>query len=183
MNNRIIDRCPWILSGFIIGISISLFVCFGIIFLLSLIEKLKLPEQEILIFSVLFYGIIFIIARSGVRVNTRRNRALVSRNSIKEFSEVSAETNSAATRTKTILWNMVTIISVVWLTPVLILYWTTPRHPNVAIASCCFIFSVLGAIAFLFKVGKQGQTGYNKLMFFIGVCSGVFVVILFSPGP
>ena len=182
MNNYIVDRCPWILSGFVIGVSISSFVCFGIIFLLSLIEKLKFPEQEILILTVLFYGIIFIIARSGVRVNTRRNRALVSRNSIRDYAEVQTGTKSTAVLMKSVLWNLVTVFSVAWLTPALILYWAAPRHPNVAIASCCFIFSVLGAIAFLFKAGKQNHTVYSKFMFFTGVFSGVLVVILFFPG-
>ena len=176
-----LDRSPWIVNGFVIGFSISLFVCFGVIFLLSMIKKLKFPEHEVLVLTVLFYGIIFFIAHSGVRADTRRNRALISRNSIKNFSKAPAETKSTKARVKTILWNMITIISVAWVTPALIIYWISPRHPHMAYAACCFLFSLAGATAYLLKTGKQNQTVYNRIIFFTGVCLGVLSVIHFFP--
>ena len=146
-----------------------------------MIRKLKLPEHEVLLFTVLFYGVVFFIAHAGVRANTRRNRALISRNSIKDFSTTPTGMKSVIARAKTVLWNIITIISVIWLTPALVIYWVAPRHPAMAITVCCFIFSLAGATGVLFKIGKQNQTVYKKLMFFVGVCSGVLTAVHFFP--
>ena len=146
-----------------------------------MIKILKFPEQEVLIFSVLFYGLIFFVAHSGVRANTRRNRALISKNSFKDRSKVPAGTKSTIDLAKTVVWNIIAIISVVWVTPALIIFWAAPRHLVVAYAACCFIFSLAGATAYLFKTGKQNQTVHNRLLFFVGVCSGVLAVTRFFP--
>ena len=181
MNRSIIDRSPWIVTGFGIGGSISFFVCFGVTFLLSMIRKLKFPEHEILIFTVLFYGIIFFIAHLDVRANMRRNRALLSRNSIKDIDTALTGGKAATARAKTVLWNIITIISVAWLTPALVIYWIAPRRPGMAFTACCFIFSLAGATAYLFKTGKQNQTAYNRIIFFVGVCAGVLTMVRFLP--
>jgi len=181
MNMRIVDRTPWVVSGFGIGVSVSLVVCFGVDFLLSMVTSLKFPEHQVLIFTVLFYGVIFIVAHSGVRAGTRRNRALISRNSMKDFSATPMGSKSATARAKTALWNIVTVVSVIWLTPALVIYWIAPRHPDMSITVCCFIFSLAGATGVLFKTGRQKQTAYNTLMFFVGVCSGILAVVHFFP--
>ena len=179
MNRNMIERSPWIVNGFVIGVAISLFVCSGVILLLSMIKRLELPEHQVLLFTVLFYGIIFLIAHSGVRAGTRRNKALISRSAFKDCSNTQAETKSTTALVKTVLWNTVTIISVAWLTPALIIYWAAPRRLSMAYTVCCFLFSLVGAIAYLLKTRKQKQTVYNRLLFFLGVCCGVLAVASF----
>lgn len=177
MNKRIVDRSPWIVTGFVIGVSISLFVCFGVMLLLTMIKKLGMPEHEVLLLTVLFYGGIFFIAHMGLRTETRRNRALISKYSIKDCSNTPIEMKSAVARTKTVLWNVTGIVSVAWLTPALIIYWTAPRHPNMAYSACAFLFGVTGGALYLLKTGKQHKTARDRFLFFVGVCSGVIAVI------
>lgn len=181
MNRRIIDRSPWIVNGFGMGGSISLFVCLGVTLLLSVIRKLQFAEHEILIFTVLFYGIIFFIAHLDVRANLRLNRALMSRHSVRDVPAPLTGMNSAKARVKTILWNSITVISVAWLTPALVIYWIAPRDPGMAISACCVLFSMVGATAYLIKTGKQNQTVYNRLLYYAGVCCGVLTVVHFRP--
>ncbi len=181
MNKRIIDQSPWVVNGFIIGISVSLFVCSGVMPLIKMVKNLELPEHEVLIFTVLFYGIIFFIAHSGVRTGTRRTKELISRSAFKHYSKAPPETKSTADRVKTVLWNTVTIISVTWVTPALIIYWAEPRHLNRAYSACCILFSLAGAIAYLLRTRKQNKSMANRILFFVGVCSGVFVVVSFLP--
>ena len=177
-------RFPWTVIGFAIGVSISLFVRFGINLLLSLVKNLNLPEHEVVLYTSLFYGAIFFIAWFGLRADRRSNQALISRwpRLIEDDPPPKSKINSMISRVKTILWSAFGIFSVVWITPALILYWVAPKHPERGILACTILFSLAGATAFFLKNSHKIQTAVSRLMFFIGVCFGTFFLVHFFPG-
>lgn len=167
----------WIAAGLGIGLSISLLVHFGIMGLLLLLNTLNLAEQEILIFSCLFYAVVFFIARSGVRVDNRRNRDFVTRQAYEEHPPTKRKV--AIGRIKTVLWVTFGCIAIGWITPVLLIYWSDPQDPEWAITASIFIFTSAAAVAFFLKNDKKIKSTVDRITFFIGAGLGAISVVCF----
>ncbi len=181
-NQKKYKRIPWVCLGFGIGVSVSVIVCFGISALLFIIDKFRLPEQELIIFSSLFYGIVFFIALGGMRAETHRYKLIVSKKPFEELSPPPAKSKMTIDRIKTILWVIFSIFSLGWLTPALVIYWAVPIHPTRVISGCAWLFSLIAGAAYIFKKNSDIETPYHHFIFFVGICLGIVLVNSFSIG-
>jgi len=169
-------RFPWALAGFGIGVSISFLASFGISGLLFMIEQFKLPEEELAIFTSLFYGIVFFIALGGMRTEIRRNKMLVTgKPYAKQPLPPASKSRETFDRIKTVLWYGFGIFSLGWLTPALIIYWMEPRHPDWAVSVCAYLFSFVAGTAYALKKADMIRTGYNYVVLYAGVGLGALL--------
>ena len=173
-NNKKIPRA---LPGFAIGASVSVFSWLGISGLLFIIEKSRLPEEQLAIFSSLFYGIVFFIALGGVRAESRRYKLLISRNIYGDLPALSSEPKTTLKRIKTLLWSVFCVFALGWVTPALVIYWSVPKHTGWAVAACACLSSLVAGVSFVFKRKINLQTSYDQLMFFGGLFLGVALLV------
>jgi len=175
-DRKITSLRPWIWVGFGIGVSVALLTCLGISGLLFLIERVRLPEEEMAIFTSLFYGIVFFIALGSVCGESRRHKMLVSRTPFEAPSPPKSKSRETLVRIRTLLWYIFSLISLGWLTPTLIVYWANPKHPGWAISACAYLFSLVTGTVYLMKRTDRVKTGSNYIMLYVGVCLGAFLV-------
>jgi hypothetical protein len=142
---------------------------------LLFIDKFKLPEEELAIFTSLFYGIVFIVAFGGVRMESRRNKMLISRGLYQEPPPSPSKKKIKIRRIKTILWVGFSVFSLGWLTPALVIYWAEPIHPEWIITAFGYLFSLVIGIAYVLKKAFEIKTLGHYVMFFVGVCFGAIV--------
>ena len=178
-NNK---RVPWTLVGMGIGVSISVLSWIGISELLSVIKKSKLPEEELIIFTSLFYGIVFFIALGGVRAESRRYRLLISKTPYGELPPPPSKAKATLNRIKTILWHIFCMVSLGWLTPVLIIYWAGLTHSKWAVATCACFSSLLAGAYYVLKKTDEMKMASNHLFFSIGVIIGAALVTILIIG-
>lgn len=174
MRNK--TRIPAVWIGFGVGVAVSSLAHFGIDGLLFLIAQFQLPEEELVIFTSLFYGIVFFIALGGVRSESRRYKALVTRGLYVRPSPPESRARETMGRIRTVLWYIFGLFSLGWLTPALIIYWADPRHPDGAVSVCAYLFSFIAGAAYVWKRRDAVKTGYNCAMLFVGVCLGALLV-------
>ena len=176
MDGKPSKRIRWALPGFGIGASISVLTWLGISGLLRVIENSKLPEEELAIFTSLFYGIVFFIALGGVRAESRRHKFLISRKIYGDLTEPPSKAKGSINRTKTMLWSVFCLFSMVWVTPALVIYWADPKHTGGAVAACVCLASLVAGVSFVFKKTINIKAPYDHLMFFIGLFFGTALV-------
>lgn len=163
--------------GFGIGAAISLLTKFGITGLLSLIERFQLPEEELAIFTSLFYGIVFFVALGGVRTESRRNKLLVTGKPYATSPpDPEPKTKTPLGRIKTVLWYVFSCFSLAWLTPALIIFWADPKHPDWAVSACAYLFSLVAGAVYILRWEEKIKTGYNRFILYIGICLGAILV-------
>jgi hypothetical protein len=167
-------RQAWV--GFGVGASVSLLAYVGIAGLLFLIEWSRLPEEELAIFTSLFYGIVFFIALGGVRSESRRHKLLVTG---KPYSKVPPDPEpkmrTRFDRIKSVLWYAFSSFSLGWLTPALVIYWADLKHPHWAVSICAGIFSLLAGTVYALKRAKKIGTRSNHIVLYVGVCLGALL--------
>jgi hypothetical protein len=162
--------------GFGIGVVVSLLAYFGIAGLLFIIEWSRLPEEELAIFTSLFYGIVFFIALGGVRSESRKYKMLVARRPFEPTSPPTSPARETLRRILTILWYAFSLFSLGWLTPALVIYWADTKHPHLPVSICAFIFSLVAGTAYALRRAKKtgiGNAGYFVL--YLGVCLGALL--------
>jgi hypothetical protein len=169
-------RRSWIWIGFGIGASVSLFANVGIFGLLFLIDWFQLPEEELTIFTSLFYGIVFFIALGGVRAENRRYKMLVTRDPYETPSPPESPARKRFRRIRTVLWYAFGSFSLGWLTPVMIIYWAELKDPHQAVTICAFLFSLAAGTAYVLKHGGKIRTRYDYIVLYVGVCLGALLV-------
>lgn len=167
---------PRIWVGFGIGAAVSSIAYSGIAGLIFLIEQFQLPEEELVIFTSLFYGIIFFVALGGVRAESRRYKMLVARRPFETPPPPASRARETMGRIRTVLWYVFSLFSLGWLTPALIIYWTEPKHPDWAVSVCAYLFSLFAGTVYVLKRSDKIRTGYNYAMLYVGVALGAFVV-------
>lgn len=171
------QRHLWIWIGIGLGGCISFLAYLGIAGLLFLVESSKLPEEELAIFSSLFYGIVFFIALGGMRTESRRHKMLLTgKPYATSLPSPESEAKKKLGRIKTILWYVFSSISIGWLTPALVIYWADPRHPDWAVSISLYLLSLVAATVYALKRAEKILTGYNYILLYAGVCLGAIIV-------
>ena len=172
-NNRIL--C--LLSGFGIAFLSALFVILGVCFMLWLLDNWQLQKEIVVIYTSIFYGIIYFIARAGVRVKSHGQNANLNEKNLEDKIEAPSKIKSLISRVRFIAWSFFWIFSILWLTPVVVIYWASPLHPNRIIMLFAFILSLATAsIYFLGKIEKFLSIT-NRLIFYLGACLGSIIAI------
>ena len=170
-----------LLSGLGISLLGALFILFGVRFVLLLVETWQLPKQVLVIYTSIFYGIVFLFARAGVRVKSRWKYAPVNEEHLEDETEALSEKRSVISRVRTAIWVSFGIVSVLWLTPALAIYWISPLHPNRVILLCASIFGLAAAAIYFVGNDEKFLSITDRLMFCLGACFGpIIVVFLFS---
>lgn len=170
-------RRSWGWIGFGIGVAVSFLVKFGIAGLLFLIAQFQMPEEELAIFTSLFYGIVFVFALGGVRIESRRHKRLVTGKPYATSPpDPESKTRTRFDRIKTVLWYVFGCFSLAWLTPVLIIYWADPKHPDWAVSVCAYLFSLVAGTVYVLKREEKIKTVHNRVIFYIGICLGALLV-------
>lgn len=169
-------RRPWVWIGFGIGAAISFLAKSGIAGLLFLVGRFQLPEEELVIFTSLFYGIVFFIALGGARSESRKYKMLVTGRPYQAPPPPASKARETMGRIRKVLWYIFSLFSLGWLTPALIIYWSAPRHPGWAVSVCAYLFSLVAGTVYMMKRAGKTKTWYNYATFYIGVCLGAFLV-------
>ena len=164
-------------SGISIAVIISLFASLGINFILTLINNLHLSKQLVVIYTSIFYGIVFFIARAGVRIKKNPRYRSFYREDPDEEPESISGIKSMLSRVGSVLWIAFGVISIVLLTPALVIYWKSPLNPDRIIMTCGFFFSLAGAVAFFFQNNEKIKSTSGRIIFFSGVFLGLLVFV------
>jgi hypothetical protein len=170
-------RRPWMWVGFTIGAAVSFLAKFGIAGLLFLIQYFQVPEEELAIFTSLFYGLVFFIALGGMRTESRRHKLLLTGKPYATSPpELESRPKTHFDRIKTVLWYVFGCFSLAWLTPALIIFWAEPKHPDWAVSVCAYLFSFAAGAIYILKREEKIKTGYNYFILCVGICLGVILV-------
>ncbi len=163
-----------LLAGFVIASCIALFVRYGI----SLVLYLFHTWQVSAINTIVFYGLLFVLAKVGARGRSQR-RTLRRRASdrLEAMGGESAEPSRWAGVLKRI-WTLLAIFSVLWLTPALILYWMySYPYPNQMTGVLVALLSVIASVVTLIGNDKQFPARGDRILFLTGACSGSAAVV------
>lgn len=169
-------RRPWVWIGFGIGAAISFLAYFGIAGLLFLIAQFQLPEEQLAIFTSLFYGGVFFIALGGLRSESRRYKMLVTGRPCEAPPPPASKARETMGRIRTVLWYIFSLFSLGWLTPALIIYWADPKHPDWAVSVCAYLFSFAAGTYYVMKRADKAKTWYGYAMLYVGILAGTLLV-------
>ena len=166
-----------LLSGFRIAFLSALFVILGVCFTLWLLENWQLQKEILVIYTSIFYGIIYFIARAGVRVKSYRQNANLNEKNLKDKIESPFKIKSLISRVRIIAWYFFWIFSILWLTPAAVIYWASPLHPNRIIMLFAFILSLATASIYFIENIEKFLSITNRLIFYLGACLGSIITI------
>lgn len=169
-------RRSWVLIGFGIGAVVAFLINFGIAGLLFLIGQFQLSEDELVIFTSLFYGIVFFFALGGMRFESRKYKMLVTGRPFQAPPPPVSKIRETMGRIRSVLWYIFGLFSLGWLTPALIIYWTDLKHPDWAVSIFAYLFSFAAGTAYVIKRADSEKTGYDYAMLYIGICMGALLV-------
>lgn len=162
--------------GFGIGASVFLLAYIGIAGLLFFISWFRLPEEELAIFTSIFYGIVFLIALGGVRYESRRTKMLITRRPFETEASLLSGQRKVFSRIKTALWYVFGSFSLVWLTPALVIYWADPRSPDMSVSLFAYLFSLIAVTVYALKRGKRIRTVTNHLILYFSAVLGALIM-------
>lgn len=165
-------KSPFI-TGFSICVLIALFIRYGISFVLFLLNRWQMSTVNTLI----VYGLLFIIARLGMREKLPRKTFYDRRNPMEDMEDA-FEKRSTHSSFRTAAWSIFGLYSILWITPGLILYWLYgDAYSNESIREFVCLLSVITVIIYFFtQENKSTSLGY-KLMFFTGAFGGMVAVV------
>jgi len=166
-----------LLSGFGITFLCAIFVFLGVQSILYLLKALHLQKDVVIIFSSIFYGMVYLIARAVVNVRSRRQRSHFALEELEAGMDESSESRPQIPDFRLTAWFLFGIFSVMWLTPALVIYWTSPVYPSKIILIFSFIFSLPTAIIYYLLNDKKFQFLTDRLVFYLGACSGLILAI------
>ena len=168
-----------LLYGFGISFLIALFVLLGVQFMLFLLAGWKLPREVVVVYTSLFYGIVFFIARIGTRAKNRWKQITINEEDLEDETEIFTKKRSIISRIRSVLWILFAIFSVLWLTPTLVIYWTSPLHSNSIFTLFSFVFGFTASVIYFVVNTEKFLSITDRLIFFLGACSGPIIVIYF----
>jgi hypothetical protein len=166
-------------SGFGIAFLTVLFVISGVRFILFFLESLQLQREVVVIYSSIFYAIIFFIARAGVRVKSHWQHTPSYEEYPEKEMEKLSKKKSLFSRIRNIMWISLGIYSILWVTPALSIYWGSPIYPNRVIGLCSFLFALTASAIYLIVKAKFYSLLSDRLIFFAGAFSGTLIPIFF----
>lgn len=166
-----------LLSGFRIAFISALFVMLGVCFMLWLLEKWQLQKEIVVIYTSIFYGIIYLIARAGVRVKSHRHNTNLNKKDLEDKIEAPSEIKSLISWVRIIAWYFFWIFSILWLTPAAVIYWASPLHPDRIIMLFAFILSLATASTYFIGNIEKFLSITNRLIFYLGACLGSIITI------
>ena len=164
------------LSGFAITTLVVLAVRFGVEFVLFIIESFELSRPVLIFYTSILYGIVFLIARTGARTNRQRSAPDIPDDSQDNFeTEILSKKSSIKPGVRTLLWVFFGSFSIFWLTPGLVIYWSSPIHPQKLTALLGSLFGLASAAIYFAVKNERFQKIIDRLLFFIGVCLGLLL--------
>jgi hypothetical protein len=166
-----------LLSGFGITFLCAIFVFFGVQLMLYLLKALRVQKDIVVIFSSIFYGMVYLIARAVVNVRRHRQGSHFALEELEASMDESSESKPQIPEFRLTAWFLFGIFSVMWLTPALVIYWASPVYPNKIIVIFSFIFSLPTAIIYYLLNDRKFQSLTDRLVFYLGACSGFIVAI------
>ncbi len=165
-----------LLSGFSITFLCSIFIFLGVQFILYLLKALHLQKDVVIIFSSIFYGIVYLIARAVVNARSRGKQSNFAPEELDSMDEL-IESRPQITGFRITAWSIFGIISVMWLTPALVIYWASPVYPSKIVVIFSFILSLPTAVIYYLLNDNKFKRSADSLVFYLGACSGLFLAI------
>jgi hypothetical protein len=166
-----------LLSGFGITFLCAIFVFSGVRFMLYLLKALHVQKDVVIIFSSIFYGIVYLIARAVVNVRSRRQQSHFALEKLEADMDESSESRPQIPEFRLTPWFLFGVFSVMWLTPALVIYWASPVYPGKIIVIFSFIFSLPTAIIYYLLNDKRFQSLTDRLVFYLGACTGLILAM------
>lgn len=164
-----------LLAGFVVASSTALFVRYGISFTLYLLHTWQVTTFH----TIIFYGLLFVLAKAGVRGRSQRRPLMEKPSARREAIEDLPKQNSRLSGIWKVIWAFLGIFSVLWLTPALIIYWMyVYPYPNQMIGELVVLLSVAAAGIYFIGRDKQFPARVDKILFFAGACLGPAAVVL-----
>ena len=162
-------------SGFVITLLVVLLVKFGVDFVLSIIGSFELSNHVLVFYTSIFYGIVFFIARAGVRIkNQRLNPDLPEENLLDEIESLSKK-KSIISVMRSLLWLIFAAFSVLWLTPALVVYWSSPIYPDKMTALVGSLFGLASAAIYYAAKNEKFPLVMDRVLFITGTCLGLLI--------
>ncbi|MEE8399820.1 MAG: hypothetical protein V3S89_12500, partial [Desulfobacterales bacterium] len=129
-----------LLAGFVIASVIALFVRYGISFTLYLLHTWQVSTFH----TIVFYAFLFVLAKAGVLGKSQRRTLMGKPSARLEAVEDQPKRPSGLSGVLNVIWTVLAIYSVLWLTPALIIYWMcTYPYPNQMIGEWVVLLSVV----------------------------------------
>lgn len=164
------------LSGFAVAIFTAVFIHQGIFFVLFLFERWQLSTIN----TVIFYGILFIIARARVQVKSDERETFDENIPWDEIEDFTKEKDQPSLWKKLsrVIWVFFGLYSVLWVTPALIVYWMyDPPFPKERILFIVYLLSVAACIVYFFSNQDKFKSTSEKSIYFVGAFLGPFAAI------
>ena len=127
--------------------------------------------------TLIFYGLLFIIARLGMREKPPRKAYYSRRNPMKDMDDT-FEKRSTHSSFRTAAWSIFGLYSILWITPGLILYWIYGEaysYESIGVLVC--LLSLIAVIFYFFANEIKSTSPGHKLLFFIGAFLGMVSVV------
>jgi hypothetical protein len=165
-----------LLSAFAITSLVMLAVRFGAEFVLYMIGSFELSREVLVIYTSILYGIVFFIARIGARSNKQRSVP-----DITDYGQDDNETkilfkkSPIKARVRTFLWVFFGAFSVFCLTPGLVIYWSSPIHPEKITAVLGSFFGLASAAIYFAVKNERFPKIIDRLFFLIGTFLGLSI--------
>ncbi len=166
-----------LLSGFGITFLCAISVFLGVQSMLYLLKALHVQRDVVIIFSSIFYGMVYLIARAVVNVRSRRQQSHFALEELEAGMDKLNESKPQIPEFRLTAWFIFGIFSVMWLTPALVIYWASPVYPSKIIVIFSFIFSLPTAIIYYLLNDKKFQSLTDRLVFYLGAGSGLILAI------
>jgi len=159
--------------GFIITALIALFIRYGISFVLFLLNKWQISN----IITLILYGLIFIVARVGMRNKPPLETPFIEGNPTEELEDT-PEKQSTRSFIFKVVWTTLALYSILWITPGFVLFWIYGDScPNEMIKICVYILSLITATIYFWWYESAIVTRSKKMMFFAGAVCAVIATV------
>jgi hypothetical protein len=163
-----------LLAGFVVASLIALFIRYGISFTLYLLHTWQVSTFQ----TIVFYGLLFVLARAGVQGKSRRRPFMGMSSDGRGEMDGEPEQSSRRAGAYKVIWTVLAVYSVLWLTPALILYWIYAHpYPNQMIGALVALLSMITAGVYFIGNGKRFPARGDKILFFAGTCLGPAAVV------
>jgi len=158
-----------LLGGFSVSFLVALFVRFGVPFVLYLLDWWQVSTVS----TIILYGMLFIVVRVVVQVQTRRPKSQGKRKADADGVRP-ADRGARSVGILSIVWSFLTIYILLWLTPALIIYWVYgPAYPHQIVMLFVYLSSVASALVYYYTNTGEPLSLIGKAVYFAGACLGL----------
>ena len=163
------------LSGFVITSLVVLLVRFGVDIVLFIIGSFGLSSEVLVFYTSIFYGIVFLVARAGVRIKNHRLNPDLTEEDLPDGKKILSKKSAIISRARSYLWLFFAAFSVLWLTPALVVYWSSPIYPAKMTTLLGLLFGLALAAIYYAANNEKFPLITDRLLFLTGTCLGLLI--------